>query len=182
LVTTALIGGAWLALMTALLAQLAIDVVAGPEFQPSVDVLRIQSIAVLGSFLVIAATHVLISLARYRDLLVLSGMALVLSAGLTLTLAPEMGAQGGAIANAGGEGLAALLGLAFLARAEGGMRIPLTTVAKVALALVAGGALILLGLPQVVTAALATLVFGAVLLLLHAIPDELLDAVPLLRR
>jgi hypothetical protein len=33
-----------------------------------------------------------------------------------------------------------------------------------------------------VTAALATLVFGAVLLVLHAIPDELLDAVPLLRR
>jgi O-antigen/teichoic acid export membrane protein len=182
LVTTAIIGGAWLALMTALLAQLAIDVVAGSKFQPSVDVLRIQSIAVLGSFLVIAATHVLISLARYRDLLVLSGAALVLSAALTLALAPGMGAQGGAIANAGGEGLSALLGLAFLARAEVGLRIPLATIAKVALAVAAGGALTLLGLPQVVTAALATLVFAAVLLALRAVPDELLDAVPRLRR
>src|SRR5205085_11136228 len=97
LVTAAIVGGAWLALMTALLAQVAIDVIAGPEFQPSVGVLRIQSIAVLASFLVIAATHVLISLARYRELLVLSGTALVLSAVLTLVLAPSMGAQGGAV-------------------------------------------------------------------------------------
>jgi O-antigen/teichoic acid export membrane protein len=183
LITTAIIGGAWLALMTALLAKVAIDVVAGSKFGPSVEVLRIQALAVLASFLVIAVTHVLISLARYRDLLVLSGCALVLSAVLTLVLAPGMGAQGGAVANAGGEGLSALLGLAFLVRAQDGLKIPWATAAKVALAAAAGGAPALVpGLPDIPTAVAATIVFAAVLLLLRAIPDELLDAVPLLRR
>jgi O-antigen/teichoic acid export membrane protein len=182
LVTTVIIGGVWMALMTAILAQLAIDIIAGSEFQPSVDVLRIQSIAVMASFLLIAATHVLISVARYRELLVLSAAALVVSAALTLIFAPGLGAKGGAIANVGGESLAALLGLIFLVRAEVGMRIPYVTFVKAAVAAAAGGVLVLLGLPDVVTAVLATVVFGAVLLALRAIPGELLDAVPLLRR
>jgi O-antigen/teichoic acid export membrane protein len=168
--------------MTAILAQLAIDIIAGSEFQPSVEVLRIQSIAVMASFLLIAATHVLISVARYRELLVLSAAALVVSAALTLIFAPGLGAKGGAIANVGGESLAALLGLIFLVRAEVGMRIPYVTFVKAAVAAAAGGVLVLLGLPDVVTAVLATVVFGAVLLALRAIPGELLDAVPLLRR
>jgi O-antigen/teichoic acid export membrane protein len=182
LVTTAIVAGAWMALMTALLSQLAIDLVAGSDFQPSVDVLRIQSIAVMASFLLIASTHVLISVARYRDLLVLSAAALVVSAVLTLVFAPGLGAQGGAIANVGGESLAALLGLFFLVRAEVGMHIPYVTFAKAAVGVAAGGALVMLGLPDVVTAVLATIVMGAVLLALRAIPDELLDALPLLRR
>jgi PST family polysaccharide transporter len=182
LVTTVIIGGVWMALMTAILAQLAIDIIAGSEFQPSVDVLRIQSIAVMASFLLIAATHVLISVARYRELLILSAAALVVSAALTLIFAPGLGAKGGAIANVGGESLAALLGLIFLVRAEVGMRIPYVTFVKAAVAAAAGGVLVLLGLPDVVTAVLATVVFGAVLLALRAIPGELLDAVPLLRR
>jgi O-antigen/teichoic acid export membrane protein len=182
LLETTIIAGAWLALMTALLAELAIDVVAGSGFEPSVDVLRIQAIAVLASFLLAAVTNGLISLAHYRQLLVLSACALVVSAVLTLTLAPGLGAQGGGIANAAAESLAAVLGTVFLTRAVG-VRFPWLTAAKVAVAVAAAGALALVpGLPDIATAALSTIVFAAVLLALRAIPDELLDAVPFLRR
>jgi O-antigen/teichoic acid export membrane protein len=173
------IGGAWLALMTALLAKVAIDVVAGPKFSESIPVLRIQAGAVFATFLLVAATHVLISLARYREVLILSGVALVVSAGLVLGLAPGMGAEGGAIGNVGGEAVAALIGITFLIRLEEGLAFPWPTLGKVAVALAPAAALVLVpGLPDVVIAALATVVYGALLLVLRAVPSELLDALP----
>jgi O-antigen/teichoic acid export membrane protein len=60
LLDSALIFGGWLALMTFLCAPLAIHVVAGPKFEPSVDVLRIQSLAVLGSFIAATANQTII--------------------------------------------------------------------------------------------------------------------------
>jgi len=183
LMTSSFIGGVWMALMTAEFASLAITVVAGPKFAPSVDVLRIQALAVLGSFIAVAAGHVLISLGRFRDLLIVASTALLVSATLTLTLAPSMGAQGGGIANVAGEWLNALMSTIFLLRAEPGLTLPWRDAGK-ALAAIGLAALPLLipGLPSVVDAALGTLIFGAVLLATRTIPDELLDAVPFLRR
>jgi O-antigen/teichoic acid export membrane protein len=179
LIAASLIGGAWLALMTALLAQVAIDVVAGPKFSESVPVLRIQALAVFASWLVVASTHVLISLARYREVLILSAVALAASAALVLALAPGMGAEGGAVANVGGEALSALLGVVFLVRLERGLQIPWGTLAKVGAAVAPGAALVLVpGLPDVVVAALATGIYAGVLLALRAVPSEILDALP----
>jgi O-antigen/teichoic acid export membrane protein len=182
LITTSIIGGVWLALMTALLAKLAIDVVAGSDFAESVPVLRIQAIALLASFLLAAATQVLITDERYRALLVVSTGALLISAVLTLALAPGTGAQGAAIASVLGESLAAVLAVWFVVRTQPELHIPWGTVAKVALAAAAAGALALLPVPAVAIAVLATIVYGGVLLLLRAVPGELLDLVPFLRR
>ena len=46
-----LILGAWIAVALGLGAPLAIDVVAGPEFEPAVEPLRIQAVALLGTSL-----------------------------------------------------------------------------------------------------------------------------------
>jgi O-antigen/teichoic acid export membrane protein len=179
LLATTVIGGAWLALMTALLSELAIDVVAGSKFEESIPVLRIQAIALFASCLLVAATHVLISLARYRDVLILSAAALVASIVLVLSLAPGLGAEGGAYANVGGETVSALVGIALLTRTEHGLSIPWPTVGKVIVAIAPAAALVLIpGLPDVAVAALATVVYGALLLALRAVPSELLDAIP----
>src|SRR3954449_6553565 len=139
--------------MTAVLAEVAIKVVAGPKFAESVPVLRIQAIAVFGSWLVIAATHVLISLARYRDVLVLSAAALIASVVLVLALAPSLGAEGGAYANVGGETVSAIVGVGLLTRAENGLRIPWPTVLKVAVAIAPAAAVALIpGLPDIAAA------------------------------
>jgi hypothetical protein len=54
--------------------------------------------------------------------------------------------------------------------------------AMVALALAPAAALALIpGVPEIAIAAAATLVYGGALLVLRAIPQELLDAVPRLR-
>jgi O-antigen/teichoic acid export membrane protein len=179
LLSTSLIGGAWLALMTALLAELAIDVVAGPKFAESIPVLRIQAAAVFASCLLVASTHVLISLARYREVLILSGAALASSVVLVLALAPGMGAEGAALANVGGEVVAGFLGVAFLVRLEQGLAFPWSTLGKVVLALAPAAALTLIpALPELVVAGLATIVYGGLLLLLRAVPSELIDALP----
>lgn len=179
LLATTLVGGAYMALMTAMLATVAINVVAGPKFHESIPVLRIQAIALFASCLLVAATHVLISLARYRDVLVLSGSALVASIVLVLALAPSMGAEGGAIANVGGETVSAVVGIALLIRADPGLRFPWGTAGKVAVALVPAAAVWLVpGLGDIPTAIVATVIYAALLLLLKAIPSELIDAIP----
>jgi O-antigen/teichoic acid export membrane protein len=178
LLATTLIGGAWLALMTAILAAVAIDVVAGPKFSESIPVLRIQAGAVFASSLLVAATHVLISLARYREVLWTSAAALATSVALVLGLAPSMGAEGGAIANVGGESIGAIVALVLLTRADTGLKFPWDSARKALAALVPAGALVLLGLPDIVTAVLATAVYAGLLFVLRAVPQELIDAVP----
>jgi O-antigen/teichoic acid export membrane protein len=179
LLEAALIGGAWLSLMTALLAPVAIDVVAGPSFGQSVDVLRIQAIAVLSSCVLVAATHVLISLALYRDVLLLSAAALVISGALVLALGGPMGAEGGALANVGGETVGALAGVVFVSRAAHGLGLRWTSPAKVLVGLAPGGALALLtNVPDAAVAVIATVAYALVLWVSGAIPREIVDAVP----
>jgi O-antigen/teichoic acid export membrane protein len=178
LLATTVVGGAYMALMTAILAKVAIDVVAGPKFAESIPVLRIQAIAVFASCILIAATHVLISLARYREVLILSSVALAVSVALVLGFAPSMGAEGGAIANVGGESVSAVLGVVFLMRADPGLRFPWATAAKTVVALAPAGAVVLLGLGDIVTAAIATVVYAALLFVLRALPQELIEAIP----
>jgi O-antigen/teichoic acid export membrane protein len=179
LLATTLITGVWVALMTAVLARRGIDVIAGHGFGPSVEVLRIQAIAVLAAFLTVTAGHVLISLHRYRDLLVISAAALVTSVALTLGLAGAHGAKAGGIANAAAESVNALAALWCLRRAESRLRYPLGTVPRVLVAGGAAGALALVpGFGDIPQAAAMTVVYGALLLLFRAIPQELLDMLP----
>ncbi len=173
LLEVSLIAGVWVALSLSLGASVAIHVIAGKEFLPSVAVLRIQAWMLIGTFLAVALGFVLLSLRRHRALLVANGIALAVSITLTLVLVPELGARGAAVAAVTGEiGLALLYGIALL---RGQMRtlswrvvppVLLATALALALLLVPG----LHGVPLVLA---ATAVYFATLTVSKAIPPEL---------
>jgi O-antigen/teichoic acid export membrane protein len=174
-----LVIGIWAALLTALCAPLAIDVIAGSGYKPSIPVLRIQALAVLGTFLTTSTAQVLLARRRNSVLLMLAATGLLVSSVLTLSLAPSMGAEAGAIANAAGELGGGLIGFFLIARQSGRAPVSLAELPKLALAAALAAALVLIpGIPQVVLGAGATLVFFGVLWITRGIPQELLDAIP----
>jgi O-antigen/teichoic acid export membrane protein len=160
-------------------ADFIIKVVAGPKYAGAAAALRIEGLALLASFLLAGWGFALLALHRHVQLLLANIVALTISAVLTIELAKTHGAQGAAIASACGESALAALYLVFLLRSERALRLELGVAAKVALAAAPALAIALLaGLPAVVQPLLSLAVFGVLLILLRAIPDELRDLIP----
>ncbi|HVE68574.1 MAG TPA: oligosaccharide flippase family protein [Solirubrobacteraceae bacterium] len=171
--------GMWGALCTVLGAEIAIDVVAGPDFGPAVPTLRIQGGAVFASFLLATWGFAIISLHRHAALLVANAIALALSLGFSIALVPGLGAQGAALATVIGETGLALAYLVALVRHSPELRPELGVLARVLPAGgVALGAAVLPGLAPVPAVAVATVVYAVLVLVLRAVPRELLDAAP----
>jgi O-antigen/teichoic acid export membrane protein len=168
-----LVLGAGVAVLTAVGAPVAIRVVAGPDFEPSVSVLRIQAGALFASFFIAIWGYALLSLAAYRSLLVANAVALVLAGGLALALAPEYGADGAAVATLVGElGLAVALGL-LLMRVHEDLRVDPEILPRVVVAAALGMAVLLIpGLPDVVDLVLAASLYLVAIVALRAVPDE----------
>jgi O-antigen/teichoic acid export membrane protein len=177
LTRVALILGVLGALAFGLGAPFVIDVIAGPGFGPSVDVLRIQAATIVGSFLLSTLGFMLLSLRRHRALVAANGVALVVATVLTLVLGPGHGATGAAVATVAAE---AVLAAGYSIALFGGspeLRIsPRFVLPVAAAAVVAGVGASLPGLPSLATAALACVLYLALLTGLRAIPSELLDA------
>jgi O-antigen/teichoic acid export membrane protein len=170
-----LIVGVWIALALALAASPAIRVVAGPDFAPAADVLRIQGVAVAAAFLSAVFAYGLLSLRHHRTILVVNLVGLTVSAALTAVLSSAAGAQGAAVATAIAEVVLVSSLAAVLIRRHPVLRPSLAAVPRVALAAVLAGATVLIpGIPDLVAAALATLIYGGALVVLRAVPPELL--------
>ena len=171
-----LILGVWLALSLSLGARVAIDIIGGSHFEPSVRVLRIQAFMLIGTFLAVSLGFVLLSLRLHRALLLANALALGTSIVLTLALVPSLGARGAAVATVVGEvGLAVAYAVALLRRTPGSL--PWGVVPPVALAAGLAAALAFIpwlrGIPLV---AAATVVYFAILALTRSIPPELPEA------
>jgi O-antigen/teichoic acid export membrane protein len=168
-----LIIGTGSALLTAVGAGLAIAVVAGSDYEPAADVLRIQALALLASFLVATWGYALLSLAAFASLLLANAVALVLSAAFALLLAPDHGAQGAAVATVIGESsLALALGLLLMA-SRPDLRVQLEVLPKVIVAAALGAAVVLVpSLPELVDLIVAGVVYVALLAVLRAVPPE----------
>ncbi len=165
-----LVGGAGFALLTALAAPALIAVVAEPEFAAAADALRVQAIALFGTFVIAVGGFALLALGRYGALLRANAAALAISVGLTLALAPGSGATGAAIAMAVGDlALAALYFLALRREVPTSFALVPRVAAAVALA---GGAALLTGLPALAAALVAGVVLALALLALRAVPPE----------
>jgi O-antigen/teichoic acid export membrane protein len=179
LVDIALIVGTWMALATVMGAGVAIDVVAGHDFDPAVPVLEIQGVALVASFLAVTGAFALVSVRRHVALLVGNVVGLAASIALTASLVPEFGAEGAAVATVIAEsGIVALYGVVLF----GGriVRYDLDLVPRVVVAGALAAAVALTPLTDVALVVAATLVYWVALLALRGVPHEVIDA--LLRR
>jgi O-antigen/teichoic acid export membrane protein len=160
-------------------ARFIIAVIAGPKFAGAADVLQIQGLALIASFLLSGWGYGLLSLHRHRGLLISNVAALAVSAGLTLLLARVDGAQGAAVATLCGESTLALAYLVALLRADRAMRPEFGVVGKVALASIPATALALVpGLSSIVQAIATLALYGALIFALRAAPAELVELLP----
>jgi O-antigen/teichoic acid export membrane protein len=168
-----LITGGAVALALVLGAPIAISVVAGPAFDPAIPVLRIQGLALIGSFGAAVFAYALLSRRLHREVLITALAALVVSLSAALALAPSHGAHGGALATLMGETALFLTSGVLLARA--GLRPSLSVVPKVAVAFSLAAALLLTDLPAGAQLALGAVVYVCALLVLRAVPEEALE-------
>lgn len=175
--------GAWMAVCTVVGAPFAIEVLAGKGFGPAVGTLRIQGVAVFASFLLATWAFALVSLHRHRALLLANGIALLVSLTLSLILVSPYGAHGAAVATICGESALATAYAVSLMRRDNDLRPQLAVLWRVApaatLAALAG---LLLPIPAVAAIVVATAVYGVGVVALHAIPTELIEAIPRRRR
>jgi O-antigen/teichoic acid export membrane protein len=174
-----LIVGVGLALVLALGAGFVIGVLAKGGSQVATDVLEIQSFALLTQFVAAPWSYGLLSLHRHRELLLISLGSLAVSVGLTLILVPLLQARGAAVAFSGAELTLAVSSFVLLKRARPDLRFSARTPGRVLVAAALGAAVLLVpGITSISRAAIAAVVYGVVLLLLKAVPAELLQALP----
>ena len=156
-----------------------IRVVAGPEFAPAADVLRIQGVAVGLAFLAAGPSYGLLSLRHHRAVLVGNLAALAVSAALVPILASADGARGAAVATVVAEVVLTVVMIGGAARA--GLPIGLTARGLTRVLFAAGAALaaaLAAPLPAVGQTAIAGVVYLAVLAALRGIPEEVLELLP----
>lgn len=114
--------GTALALGLAVGAPVAVAVIAGPEFDPAVDVLRVLAIAQLTLFLVATWVYALLALRQYRVIMVSTLAATVVAAAGTVVLVGPLGAMGAAIATAAADATLAACYLVGLVRHDRALR------------------------------------------------------------
>jgi len=172
----ALICGVWMSLVTALAASSIIDVIAGSQGRGATPVLRIQGLMFTMSFVFTAGALYLISIRRYRPLVIASASALALNVILALVLVNELGAEGGAIADVVTEAVAAGGLTVVVLRSLRGHPLTLRFAGALGLACAASGATVLLPIGAIGRACAATIIYFSILLGTGTIPRELLEA------
>jgi O-antigen/teichoic acid export membrane protein len=172
----ALIVGGLMTLGTVLGAPLAIHVLAGSEFEPAVDVLRIHGAVLAVNSLALTWGFALVSMRRHRELLAANSCALILSVLLTVLLVPVLGAQGAALATLAGDSLLAVYyGIVLFVR--GDLDLELRVVPWVLLAAASGGVVWFVpGLPVIATVLIAAAVYLVVLFVGRVVPVEVIRA------
>jgi O-antigen/teichoic acid export membrane protein len=177
---TCVVLGAAVGLAVALGAPAAIMIIGGDEFSASVPVLRLQAVGLAFAFISTGLGYALLSLRLHRELLLISLAALATAAGLTLALAPSYGARGAAAAGAAAEVVIAIGAYAFLALRHHPIAPPVGVLARILPALLVGvlPALLWPGVSSVVTGTLGIVAYFAAVLVLRALPPELIAELP----
>ena len=173
----AAICGAWMSIATVIGASFIIKAIAGSTAHGAIAVLQIQAAVFTLTFLSTSSALALISLRRYRVMLVASLSALALDVLLGVLLIPGLGARGGAIADVITESLVAVGLLTIVVKETRGLQITARFVLSLLFA--SGLSLAVLALPtgSVARVAIATPTYFAVLVVTGSIPEELLNAV-----
>jgi O-antigen/teichoic acid export membrane protein len=177
-----LLAGVFVALCLAIGASLAIKVVGGAEFGPAASLLAIMGVGLGASFVGAVWANGLLSLHRYREILIVSLVALSLGGVLIAVLVVVDGAEGAAIATAAGEFVLAAVSGLVLWRVDPSLRPSWRIVPGVALAALLAALSTLVALPVLVSVSLAAAIYVAVVLVLGLVPKELREQISLRRR
>lgn len=175
---TALIAGVYITLSLVVAAPFVIEVIGGKSFDPAVPVLRLQAVALLGGFLAATWSYTLLSLRMHASLLRVTLGGLVVSIALSAALVPGLGAKGASIASAVCEFVVAGGYLLALLRRHPHLRPDLRTLPRVAIAAGVAISVMLLPLPSIALWAIASAIYLGLLLVLRALPSELLLLLP----
>jgi len=172
----ALIGGVWLAVAVVLAAPLAIEVIAGPGFEPAVGILQLQGLTLAASALASAMSFVLLAQHLNRVVLVANVGALALAVALQVSVVPSFEATGAAAATLFAEVVLAVWCTGAAARSGARLR-PNPRVVGAALGLgVAAGALALAPLPPIVALLAGTALYFGGLALGGCFPRDVAQA------
>jgi Na+-driven multidrug efflux pump len=144
----------------------------------------VQGIGVGASFVGAVWAYGMLSLHLHRLILLFNLAMLALVAALVGLLAALDGAQGAAVGTAIAEVVGAILGGLLLVRGRRHLRPSLAPLPRVAIAALAGLApMLATGVPVVLRIVLSSLLYVTALVVLRAIPAELIDLLPVrLRR
>lgn len=175
--TTSILGFA-AALGLAVGAPTIIAIMAGPSFADAAPVLRIQGATLIATFLVAPMGFALLSIHAHREILVVNTIALVAMLVSVSVLASLLGSEGAALGTVLGEStLAATYYIALRRRSPA--IVPGFGVAGRALVAAAPCfAFLLLPVPAWVAALLALAAYAGLLMLVRAVPEELIELLP----
>lgn len=158
-----------------LAAPTIVRVLAGDLADPSIDVLRVQAPALAAGFVAMACGFPLLSLHRYRGLLVANLVALAAAVALCFALIPRWDAVGAAMATTTAE--FALMGvLLWLVVRTRDISVSLRILGPIAGAGALGLAAFVIPAPDLVRAVLGGTVYVGTLAVLGRIPPELSEA------
>ena len=174
---TGLIVGGTMGLGLVLGAPVIVTIVGGSQYAGSVTALRILGAGIPATFLVATWAFALLSLSRYRQLIVVNGLAVLTAVGLCLALIPAHGAEGAAIVTASLEvALACGYGVT-LVRSRPELRPALTLVPRTVLTFAVAIAVgVLLPVSSLVATVSALVVELVLLKVLGLIPAEVIAA------
>jgi O-antigen/teichoic acid export membrane protein len=169
-----ILSGAFVAVVLAAGAPALMNLIGGESTKGAVAVLRIEAPAIAATFASFGLGAVLLVLRRYRELLTINVLALVVALAGSLVLVPSHGARGAAVAALAGELTIAIGQTTVLI----GRVVPAATFVRPAAAAAAAaaaaiGVFVLLPLPNLVATVIAAAVFVGVVALLRQLPPEL---------
>lgn len=171
------IAGTAMGVAVGLGAGVAVDVLGGKAAAPAADVLRIQGLAMVATFVVVSCSYLLLSMRRNRALLVANAIALTSAIGLTFLLVPLYEAKGAAAAMVGAETALAASMILLLRRADRSLRLPIMIFPIAAAAAVGAVGTALLVTPhELIRAPVGLLVFIGLVALFGRFPPEVRDA------
>ncbi len=167
-----LLVGAWAGLCIVIGANLAIRILAGPQYPGAGPILAIQGVAVGVSFITALWGQVLLSLGALRTILVLNASVLVVGLAAECALVLADGARGAAIATSSIEVIAAVAGGVLITRADPQLRLPVAIVPRVAVATALAASVLLLPIGTIGRLVLATAIYAAAAFALRLVPAE----------
>jgi O-antigen/teichoic acid export membrane protein len=173
----AAIVGVWFTITLAIGAPVAIKLIGGSEFAQATGVLRIQAFGLGAAFVGAVWGITLISLRRYRQLVLFTLGTLAVGTVLVVVLASSHGAQGAALATTITEVAGAVsIPFVLLKRSDPQVVPSMAMLPRVALAAGLAALVVFIpGIPVVAAVLVASVAYFGTLVVVRAIPEELLQ-------